>query len=192
VMGNIMSQLGKAEGAKYWTTVGNLVAGASAFLGEVGKMGGAILEKTDWGVSSSGLAKRLSFGRAANFSEYLSGAGKLLGVVGGVLAGALQVWEGYESLNDGDVVFGWGSIFLGFSLGMLSIILSFTTLISGGLALVIFLLLIAVGYVLSLFRHDKLQHWLDSCYFGKHALGGEKFPNLHTQTVAYDALLKGE
>ncbi|MEJ2714599.1 MAG: hypothetical protein P8014_15690, partial [Acidihalobacter sp.] len=163
--GNIMSQLGKAEGAKYWTTVGNLVAGASAFLGEVGKMGGAILEKTDWGVSASRMAERLSFGAFGNAADLLSGAGKLLGVVGGVLAGLLQMWEGYESLNDGDVVFGWGSIFLGFSLGMLSIILSFTTLISGGLALVI---------------------------FGKHALGGEKFPNLHAQTLAYDALLKEE
>ncbi|MEJ2633250.1 MAG: hypothetical protein P8015_18955, partial [Acidihalobacter sp.] len=138
------------------------------------------------------MAERLSFGAFGNAADLLSGAGKLLGVVGGVLAGALQFYEGYEAREDGDVVFGVGSMLLGVSWGLLSGILAFTTLISGGLALVIFLLLIAVGYALSLFRHDKLQHWLDSCYFGKHALGGEKFPNLHAQTLAYDALLKEE
>ncbi|MEJ2715424.1 MAG: hypothetical protein P8014_19975 [Acidihalobacter sp.] len=89
------------------------------------------------------MAERLSFGAFGNAADLLSGAGKLLGVVGGVLAGALQFYEGYEAREDGDVVFGVGSMLLGVS-------------------------------------------------FGKHALGGEKFPNLHAQTLAYDALLKEE
>jgi hypothetical protein len=185
VMGNIMSQLGKAEGAKYWTTVGSLVAGASTFLGEVGKMSGAILEKTTWGTQESARIMEMSGESLRNVSELLSGAGRLLGVVGGVLAGAIGIVEGGMAFADGDVVFGIGSVLLGAAWIVTALIT-----MSAGVTLIVFLLLIAIGYVLSLFRHDKLQHWLDSCYFGKHELGDEKFNNLYTQTTAYEALFK--
>ncbi|MEJ2629612.1 MAG: hypothetical protein P8015_00005, partial [Acidihalobacter sp.] len=105
-------------------------------------------------------------------------------------AGVVQIFQGVDAKEHGDAIFGVGSIILGISWSIFSVVLLMTSWITLGVGLVITLILVAIGFVISLFRHDKLQHWLDSCYFGKHELGSEKFTNLHQQTTALAAFAK--
>jgi hypothetical protein len=123
--------------------------------------------------------------------ELLEGAGKLLGVIGGVVAGLIQTYEGYEATKKGDTIFGIGTIFLGIATGFLAVAVA-AAWISAGVGLVVILILILAGYVITLFKHDQLQLWLDSCYFGRHELEHETFNNLTEQSAAYATLLKGE
>jgi hypothetical protein len=183
---NSYGELAKAEmGVRF-----NFGAAVLTGLGALGETSGAVMKRVAWGTSDSAVIRAMSFGRWESYSEFASGAGKLLGAIGGVIAGAVQVWQGFESVNDGDFAFGLGSIILGFATGTITVILAFTTWISLGLGLIIVLLLVSIGFIISLFKHDKLQHWLDSCYFGKHQLSGEKFANLDQQTTALAALAK--
>ena len=184
-------ELMKAEGTEHTVKTYEFRAGITAAVGEVGQISGNILGKTAWGSATSPLARRLSLGRFSTLAKLFEGVGKMLGVIGGVVSGVIQIYEGLHARQEGDEVFGIGTVLLGISSIIVAGLL-FAGAITAGVALVIALLLIAVGYVVSLFKHDKLQHWLDSCYFGRHALGGEKFRDLTEQSAAYAALLQGD
>jgi hypothetical protein len=191
VLTNSFGELMKAQGAARWSQGFNFGAGATAALGEVGQIGGAVLKKTTWGVSDSGLAERLSMGRFGSWAELAEGAGKLLGVVGGVVAGLVQMYEGVKAAMEGDVAFGIGIFVLGFATGAIAIAV-FLGSITAGVGLIIVLILVAIGYLVSLFKHDTLQHWLDKSYFGRHELDNEKFNSLSQQSAAYIVMTKGE
>lgn len=123
-------------------------------------------------------------------ADLLGGVGKLLGVVGGVVAGLVQIYEGWRAYDEGDVTFGIGTALLGLGTIVVAGLIFFTAMTAGA-GCVLVLILIAIGYVVSLFKHDKLQHWLDSCYYGAHKLGGEKYHSFGEQRAAYMAMVKG-
>jgi hypothetical protein len=183
-------ELGREEATEGAAARWSFAGGVAGAIGEVGELSGKLLGKTAWGTESSLLIRRVSFGMASNLAELFEGAGKLLGVVGGVIVGVVQVVQGWKALNQGDVVFGIGSAIVGVVVAVTSILVA-AALITPVVGLVIVVVLLAAGYIVSLFKHDKLQHWLDSCYFGKHELGDEKYTDLGTQQTAFVALAKG-
>jgi len=189
VLTNSYGELMKAEDAEHTIKAFNFGSGATAAVGEVGQIGGKILSKTAWGASASKVAERLSMGRYGNLAELAEGTGKLLGVIGGVVAGLVQMYEGVKATIEGDVAFGIGTFVLGFATGAIAVAV-FLGSITAGVGLIIVLILVVVGYIISLFKHDKLQHWLDNCYFGKHELGSEKYSNLTSQQIAFIAMAK--
>ena len=85
-------------------------------------------------------------------------------MVGAVIIGVAQVVEGIVSLGEGQIVFGIGSILLGSATVILAAIVAKLAL---GVVLVIALLLAAANYVVSLFKRDDFQKWLDRSFFGK-------------------------
>jgi len=191
VLTNSYGDLMRAEGAERTVKTFNFGSGVTAAVGEVGQIGGKMLGKTSWGTSASGVAERLSMGRYGNLAEFAEGAGKLLGVIGGIVAGLVQMYEGWKAYNEGDVAFGIGAALLGLGTVVVAGLVFFSA-ITAGVGFVIVLILIAVGYVVSLFKHDKLQHWLDSCYYGAHELGGEKYSSFGEQRAAYMVMAKGD
>lgn len=91
---------------------------------------------------------------------------------------------------EGDVAFGIGTAMLGVATGVVAYLV-FAAAITAGIGLIIILILVVIGYLVSLLKHDKLQHWLDSCYFGKHDLNEEGFSSLGDQNAAYTVMVKG-
>jgi len=168
----------------------NFGAAVLAALGALGETSGAVMKQTAWGATKLDRPISSFIGTFETRASLFSGAGKLLGGIGGMIAGVVQAIGGMESVAHGDTVFGAGSILLGVSWTIFSAVLLMTSWITLGVGLVIALILVAIGFIISLFKHDKLQHWLDSCYFGKHELGGDKFTNLDQQMIALAALAK--
>lgn len=189
VLTNSYGELMKAEGADHTIKGFNFGSGVTAAVGEVGQIGGKMLGKTAWGASASEVAERMSMGRFGSLAELAEGTGRLLGVIGGVVAGLVQMYEGVKATMEGDVAFGIGTFVLGFATGAVAVAV-FLGSITAGVGLIIILILVVIGYVISSFKHDKLQHWLDSCYFGRHGLDDEKYGDLTTQRIAFAAMVK--
>lgn len=183
-------ELSRADGAEASRLQVSFAGGVATAIGETGELSGKLLAKTAWG--SENLSRSIKvFGEVwETRAAMIGGFGKLLGVVGGVIVGLVQMWQGYKALEQGDVIFGAGSIVVGFGFALLPVI-AWALALSGGAVLIIVLALLAIGYLVSLFKHDELQHWLDSCYFGKHDLEGEKYADLDAQRTALVAMAKG-
>lgn len=176
-----------ASVTKAWINLGGAITG---MLGDIGEISGQILAKTAWGTRSIS-ASIAEFGESwATRAGMIGGAGKFLGVVGGVLAAVWQILGGVEAYRRGDVAFGVISIIIGFAGGLIAVGIA-AGVISFGLGFLLAIALAIVGYLINCFKHDEVQHWLDSCFFGAHKLGDEEYSTLDEQNAAFGAFLKG-
>lgn len=80
-------------------------------------------------------------------------------------------------------------------LGSASVVLAlavFFNAVAPGVGLLLAVLVVIAGYLISKLKHDKLQHWLDQCEFGKHKLNSKgAYRSLDEQNTAYRALAQG-
>src|SRR5699024_708270 len=135
-----------------------------AAVGEATELTGVVLAKTPWG--NTPLSRQINplSKRFTTRAALVQGIGRLVGVAGAVIIGVAQVIEGFKTFREGEYVFGFASAALGVLTIALAIII---TKLALGVVLVISILLASANYVVSLFKRDDFQKWLDRSFFGK-------------------------
>ena len=164
--------------AKLW----NVRGGMSSLAGGMADVGGSISKSFAWGAAKPPLLGEIE--AMGTWTKALTGVAKLLGAAGGVIAGVLEVADGIEEwkINTGLAV-------TMVVLGVFEIVAAALMLFldASGVGLILGLLIAAAIWLVSLFKEDDLQKWLEQCKFGHHP----GFPNLASQTKALEALAQG-
>lgn len=172
----------KAKQALNWYggTVTSLVGGGF-------ELAGNAVEKTAFGAMKlSGQFKFMSL-RFGSTSEWLTGAGKMLGAVGGLVGAALCFWDASEDWKGGHYSVFAAHVILGLASIASAVLLLVTSALAGfmvGLIVALILLLIAI------FRNNKVQDWLENAgFFGDKKL--KPFQGLVPQMQALASLGEG-
>jgi len=132
--------------------------------------------------------------------RYLGKALRIAGKGLGILAGAVMaVWDFYRGVQEAMEGNGWvGALFIASSFASGMAILAFSetfgALIFGaaatgvGIALVVFVIVIAV--FIEIFKDNKIQDWMERCYFGKFA-DKDKYQEIEPEMKELDMALAG-
>jgi hypothetical protein len=148
------------------------------------ELAGSAVEKTAFGAMRlSGQFKFMNLRFGSN-AEWLTGAGKMLGAVGGIVGAALCFWDTHDDFQSGHYVLGLAHAALGFA-SLVAVVLMFTIYAAVGfiVGLVIGLILLLIA----IFKNNKVQDWLENAgFFGDHKL--KPFRGLVPQTRALAAL----
>jgi hypothetical protein len=156
-----------------------LLAGFTAITGTVAEQMGNVMAK-----SMDLKIARMPSGGAALSSAWLKASGRLVGLGGGLFMGALdglRAWEEYKRGNPTLVYLYVGSATIGVGVSVGMYLLANGALSTTG-AVGLFVLLI--GYCFLIFtlekeKENKIQEWLQRCYFG---MGAEKYPDGKIET----------
>lgn len=169
---------GTDASAKLW----NVRGGMSALAGGMADVAGSVGKSFSWGAARPPLLGQIE--AMSTWSKALTGAGKLLGAAGGVVAGVLEIIDGINEwkINTGLAV---TMVVLGFLEIAAAVLILF--LEATGVGLILGLIIAAAIWLVSLFKSDDLQKWLDRCKFGNHF----DFTNLAEQNKALVALAQG-
>jgi hypothetical protein len=174
--------LAKADAEAATEARWNFGSGVVSLVGTSFELAGNVLEKTPW--AEVNIARQMGPLKVsmAFRAKWLTTGGKVLGVVGGVIAGALEIYDGIQEwkLNAG---LGFTMILLGAAEVIIAVIAAAaTSTLFIGIGLALGLLIAAAIWITSRFKSDDLQKWLDGTIFGKHK--ASQFPNLLTQQNA--------
>jgi hypothetical protein len=109
----------------------------------------------------SGQFKFMSL-RFGSTAEWLTGAGKMLGAVGGIVGAALCAWDAVD-----DVESGHNLLFLAhIALGLASIVSVGLLLASAALAgFIVGLIVALILLLIAIFKNNKVQDWLENAGF---------------------------
>ena len=157
----------------YGATLTSLVGGSMEIAGHA-------LEHTAFGATQLSKQFRILNIQLSTLSEWLTGSGKLLGAVGGVVGAVLCFWDADEEWQRGHYVImvAYGALGL---LSVISTILLFTTFVALGFiaGIIIGLIIIAIA----MFKQNKIQDWLENAgFFGDGQL--KPFKGLAPQMLA--------
>ncbi|WP_321887820.1 T6SS effector BTH_I2691 family protein [Paraburkholderia bannensis] len=163
----------------------NFAAGAVGLVGTLGQAVGAAAEKTAWGATRTARQWKFMAIEMDTRASWLVGVGKLMGVAGGIVAGVLEIIDGYK-MTGNHLVLGWLHMALGFGSILAAILMLFAA--TAGLGFVLMLVIGAIMVVISWITPDALQDWLGkSLSFGK----GGRFDGPVAQAMALKALATG-
>ena len=182
-LGSAWGDMRRMPGLK--TTLG-FGTGVAALTGGLMESAGAALRNTAWG--NMRLGPRAGY-RAAEISttraRALSFAGKLIGTIGAVVSGVLAFWEGFENRGVSPL---YGRTVMVLGLGMMAVgILLFFSVITGGVAFVVMLIMSLIMFVVGFLKKNEIEKWLDKTIgFGGHRDG--VFPSIEAQSTAMDAI----
>jgi hypothetical protein len=164
--------------AKLW----NVRGGMSSLAGGMADVGGSISKSFAWGAAKPPLLGEIE--AMGTWTKALTGVAKLLGAVGGVIAGVLEFMDGIEEAKI-NLGLGLSMMALGFMEAFAAVLILF--LDATGVGLILGLIIAAAIWLLSLFKEDDLQKWLEKCKFGHHP----GFSNFTAQNKALEALAQG-
>jgi hypothetical protein len=115
-------------------------------------------------------------------AELLVGVGKFLGAVGGILTGIFDLVKAKEAFEANDMPMFFIHMFTGV-VGIVVAVGFAAGLVSGGVAVVVFICLAAVSllgvWLVEMFRGDEIEIWLARTPFG--VGGDEQFGSLNSQ-----------
>lgn len=175
-MSSAWAEVRKKPGLK--STAG-FASGLAAFSSAALEGSGAALRSVPWGAAR--LTRPLALGamRIATRAELLGFSGRLIGVVGGVVAGALAVWEGKQEWLDSPV-YAVSIGVLGVSMAALSVAI-FLGFISTGIGLLVAIVIAIIMYAVGFLKKNAIEKWLDrALVFGK-SESGERYGDLAAQ-----------
>lgn len=159
----------------------NVRSAVSSLVGGIAETTGKVAAKTAWGGKSIAV---LGKGLRLTYTKALSGAGRLLGGGGGIVAGVLTIMKGYDErqVNTG---LGYTLIALGVLGTVAGFLMFFAATAAAGL--ILGLIVAAAIWVVSLFIENDVEKWLIRAkFFGsKH-----NFANFDEQHDAFLALVK--
>jgi len=126
-----------------------------------------------WSEKASQVGSRYALRLERTIGTWLRAGGRLLGIGTGVV---MAVWDGirgWQEIQEGN---GWiGGLF--FASGASSLIAMgmfagwFGTAVAGlsttGIGIVLVVLVIAIAVLIEIFKDNKIQDWMERCYFGK-------------------------
>ena len=142
--------------------------------------------------AGSKLAQRLN----RYVGVFFRGLGKLLGLGSGMAMAVLDVYRGYQELSEGD--FGIGILYIASGVMSAAAALIFTgylqvtllALSSTGIGIILVALVVIVSVLIEVFKDNKLQDWLERCYFGKFDKA-KQYSNLEIEMKQLELALEG-
>ncbi|WP_242629827.1 hypothetical protein [Xanthomonas oryzae] len=184
-------KLMKAEDDKVWSERVNMAGGVIGLVGGLTETTGMVLEKTPWGQTRLSWQFRFQAVVIESRAGWFTGAGKLMGVAGGVIGGFLAIKDGAETHKKYQVI-GYLLVTLGFASIIAAIMLIFTA--TAGVGIIVGLLIAAIMAVVYWIKPNAIQDWLVDTQYGKADEGGGKessFKGLAQQQIALEALSRG-
>lgn len=136
-------------------------------------LAGTLMETVGkWSESASKIGSRLGQGIERYLGRFLRFAGRGLGIATGVVMAIWDFRRGLQELGEGNA---WvGALFLGSGFASIAAVVAFSNfgpLIFGaaatGVGIVLVVLVIVIAVLIEIFKDDKVQDWLERCYFGK-------------------------
>lgn len=157
----------------------------STLTGALADVAAGISKSFEWGTKAPPLLGQLM--KEATYTEALTGVGKLLGAIGGIVAGVLEIIDGVKEFRT-DHVMGFTMMALGGIGVMAGLAIFFGGEVAGPIGIVVGIL-VAIGiWVVSWLRDDDIDKWLkQTMYFGLI----DQFDSLETQEKSFKALAHG-
>ncbi|WP_284337935.1 T6SS effector BTH_I2691 family protein [Comamonas sp. NoAH] len=165
---------------------GRYLAGCAA-------LAGTLADTIDkWSTSAAEAGSRAGRFIQKYCSRVLQYAAKALGFVAGA---AMTIWDsyrGYQEFKEGNYAVAW--LYAGSATVSLVAVLSFTklgALIFGaaatGVGIILVVLAVLIAVLIEIFKDNKIQDWLERCYFGLF----DKYSDLNIEMQELDIALKG-
>ncbi|WP_411852534.1 T6SS effector BTH_I2691 family protein [Stenotrophomonas sp. LGBM10] len=179
-LGQLHKQLATASAGTRGLLAANFSAGVAALLGDAAMVMGEVGTKLPW--FSQKLAEPMGrwMFRADTKAAVVKASGRWLSGVGGVVLGALTVYEGVKDY-DLDVSYG---LMMGLA-GSMTLAASLLMLTGAGIPIAITLMIASavVTTIVAFLKPDEMERWLDRVmHFGKNTNGA--FENLEAQSDA--------
>jgi len=139
----------------------------------VAALAGTLAETTGkWTESAVTAGNRLARFMERHVSKVLRIGGKALGIGVGVVMAVWDFWRGTEEIHEGNVGVGW--LYVGSAVAGVGAMVAFSALGSllfgaaaTGVGIVLVVLVIVIAVLIEVFKDNKVQDWLERCYFGK-------------------------
>ncbi|AIY41483.1 hypothetical protein LT85_2325 [Collimonas arenae] len=179
----------QAKGNYFGGKTFNFAAAVTTLAGGITETTGHALTATSWGGARTATQIKFMAIKMETRASWLTGGGKLLGVVGGVIAGVVTFFEGVEMLNKRPVL---GGVTMALGIGSVVAAMLLLGTATAGMGFVLGILIAIILGVVGWLTPNALQDWLNqSGIFGKHE-GGEKYVGPIPQMLALEALSKGD
>ncbi|WP_235426636.1 hypothetical protein [Xanthomonas cerealis] len=180
----------KAEDDKVWSERVNMAGGVIGLVGGLTETTGMVLEKTPWGQTRLSWQFRFQAVVIESRASWFTGAGKLMGVAGGVIGGVLAIKDGIETVKKHLVI---GAMLI--VLGSASVYAAFLLLMVGmaGVGIIIGLIIAVIMAVVYWLKPNALQDWLVDTQYGFRDEGGgteSAFRGLTQQQIALESIAK--
>ncbi|MCC8555671.1 hypothetical protein LN543_18350, partial [Xanthomonas hortorum pv. gardneri] len=174
-----------------WSERVNMAGGVIGLVGGLTETTGMVLEKTPWGQTRLSWQFRFQAVVIESRAGWFTGAGKLMGVAGGVIGGVLAMKDGVETYKKHPFI---GVLLIG--LGVASVFAAFMLIFTAtaGIGLIIGLLIAAIMAVVYWLKPNALQDWLVDTQYGLVDQGGggeSAFKGLVQQQTSLESLSKG-
>ncbi|KVV56853.1 hypothetical protein WK92_10600 [Burkholderia ubonensis] len=167
----------------------NFGAAVTAFLGITVEVTGRSMQKMPWLESAvSRLFAYLPFMRKFS-SGWLIGAGKWLGVAGGVGMGLVTLGQGFDEVKY-NLMIGILTIAVGVFAMVAALMVASSSLMISGVGFILGVFIAAGLYVVSKFQSNLIQKWMGQSKLGRLS-GNEKFNSLFEQKIALEKLANG-
>ncbi|AJW52873.1 Uncharacterised protein [Burkholderia pseudomallei] len=191
-LANSYKEMKKAGADKIADKTVNFVGGVAGLVGGITETTGNMLEKTAWGATKTSWQFKFQAIQIESRASWMTGLGKILGVVGGVVGGVFAVKDSYE-MRERHPVFAIAML----TLGTFSIAASFLLLFSAmaGVGFILGVVIAIIIFVVALFKPNALQDWLSDTVYGfREKSGGRKFQfkGLADQQLSLESMSKGE
>ncbi len=184
-------KLMKAEDDKVWSERVNMAGGVIGLVGGLTETTGMVLEKTPWGQTRLSWQFRFQAVVIESRAGWFTGAGKLMGVAGGVIGGFLAIKDGWETVKKHPLI-GTLIMLLGAASIGAAIMLIFAA--TAGVGLILGILIAVIMAVVYWLKPNAIQDWIVDTQYGLVEEGaGTKsaFNGLAQQQIALEALSKG-
>ncbi|WP_233243579.1 T6SS effector BTH_I2691 family protein [Xanthomonas translucens] len=183
-------KLMKAEDDKVWSERVNMAGGVIGLVGGLTETTGMVLEKTPWGQTRLSWQFRFQAVVIESRASWFTGAGKLMGVAGGVIGGLLAIKDGWDTRAKHPLI-GYSIIALGWASIIAAVMLLFVGV--AGIGLIIGIVIAIIMAVVYWIKPNALQDWLVDTQFGRSDQGGgtsSAFKGLIQQQVALESIGK--
>ncbi|MGH8074162.1 MAG: hypothetical protein ACREO4_08830 [Lysobacter sp.] len=132
----------------------------------IAALAGTLAETTGkWSESAATAGSRYAIRLERMLGRWLRIGGKALGIGAGVVIAVWDFWRGGQEVQEGNVLVGGLYIASG-ALGIGAMI-AFGFLSATGVGIVLVALVIVIAVLIEVFKDNKIQDWLERCYFGE-------------------------
>ncbi|WP_219820665.1 hypothetical protein, partial [Marinobacter persicus] len=127
-----------------------------------------------WSEKASQVGSRYALRLERTIGIWLRAGGRLLGIGTGVVMAVWDFRRGLQEFGEGN---GWvGTLFIGSALGSSVALIAFSgwgaivfgsAALATGIGIVLVVLVVVIAVLIEIFKDNKLQDWMERCYFGK-------------------------
>lgn len=176
------SSMAHEKNENQWRFLAGCAALADTFADTVGK----------WSVSAAEAGSRAGAFVKKYLSRMFKFAAKGFGAAAGLIMSFFDYQRGYQELENGNYTVAW--LYAASASSSIVATIAFTkfgTSIFGagatGIGVILVVMAIIIAVLIEIFKDNKIQDWLERCYFGLF----DKYPDLNIEMQELDIALKG-